>query len=1167
MKLKEIKLAGFKTFVDPTTIKVDAQLACIVGPNGCGKSNVTESIKWVLGSSSAKELRGGTMEDVIFYGSDTRQAVSRASAELFFDNSEGMAPQAWASYAEISVKRVIEKEKGSSYYINNTQVRRKDVADLFLGTGLGAKGYAIIGQNTVSQIIEAKPEELKNFLEEAAGVSQYKERRKETEYRLRDTKENLSRVEDLLREINQQITKLESQAETASKYNKHQENLKFQEAQVWALKKRDANESWDQIKILITKQQAELDQFTTALRDIEVNVENARQEHAEISNEINSAQAKFYEVNALVSDAENALNNIKNNLERLKITLVESEEKLKSHTTLIDEIEKGMEENQNLIQIENEKLSQHQQNAGADKARLVKVEAEYRVAIEKLELQQSESQKIYELINLESTRIDYINKSIEDLKTRKKQLYDESLTIKEKGESNDSAPLNHIGDIDNQITLADNELLEKKELLNRLEKETDSLNLLKDEHLKNFQQTEIQISTLSNFVESEMNDEVTSEFLNEVGIDKNRNIFKRVDIEKDWQKAVGFLLSEYASAYESKRIEPQSLKEIPTSIAVVYEGISSKTNTHNAKLTPLLTKISSKIPNINDVLIEWLCHTYITNEHDLEVNLQDLNFGEVLVDQSGNIHGKNFQVFRSENKTNSNKLINLKLLEDLKKDLPGHKKKLDNTISMTDEHIEKLGAIKKEVELLSEKKFTLIEEKNSINLEVNKQQQIEIHRQERVVNIGIEVQEADKKISGFMQELSQKQKSLDGHSKDKLNFQDILEELLKNKKTSEVQFESEREKVFARDKAEQEFMFNLKIHQNKHEDFIEKLTHNVNEKLRLEKLINDSHRQLNDKSSENQESMLKESLQGKEQAEKKLIKAREELLTKEANLKNLESTRLEKQHSLNPLTEKLQETKIQEREAQILFQQCCQEIEKTSFEENALLDAIDADTNVESIIEKCASLRLKMERLGPVNQAAIDELNSIQERKNYLQKQSDDLTEAMTTLEKAIKKIDSETREKLDITYKEVNKNFSEFFKRLFMGGKAELQLMGGEILDTGLQVSAQPPGKKNTTINLLSGGEKALTAISLIFALFKLNPSPFCVMDEVDAPLDDTNTGNFCSLVKEMAEKTQFLIVTHNRITMEISEQLVGVTQQELGVSRIVEVDMRDIDDMELAY
>ena len=1167
MKLKQIKLAGFKTFVDPTTIKVDAQLAAIVGPNGCGKSNVTESIKWVLGSSSAKELRGGTMEDVIFYGSDTRQAVSRASAELFFDNSEGMAPQAWASYAEISVKRVIEKEKGSTYYINNTQVRRKDVADLFLGTGLGAKGYAIIGQNTVSQIIEAKPEELKNFLEEAAGVSQYKERRKETEYRLRDTKDNLSRVEDLLREINQQITKLGSQAETASKYNKHQENLKFQEGQVWALKKRDANESWGKIKTLITNQQSELDQFTTALRNIEVNVENARQEHSDTSNEINSAQAKFYQVNALVSDAENSLNNIKNNLERLKIALVESEEKLISNTTSIEEIEKGMEENQNLIQIENEKLSQHQQNSGANKARLVEVEAEYRAAIAKLEVQQSENQKIHELINLESTRIDYINKSIEDLEVRKKQLHDESSIIKQKGSHNEHTPSSHIKDIDNQISSTDDELSKKKDLLNRLERETESLNLKKQEHLKKFQQTEVQITTLSSFVDIEINDEVTSKFLNKEGIDKNMNIFKKVDIEKVWERAVGFLLSEYTNAYENKRISPQSLKDIPASIAVVYKGSSSTVNKSNPKLTPLLSKIRSKEININDVLTEWLCHTYITNEQELESNLKDLKFGEILIDHLGNIHGKNFQVFRTENKANSNKLTNFMLLEDLKKDLPTHKENLDTAINITDEHIIKLGNLKNEVELLSEKKFNLIEEKNSINLEVNKLQQIEIHRQERVVNIDSEIEGAIKKIREFIGELNQKQDSLSAHKKDKLNYQDILEGLSKNKNALEKQFESERGRVVACEKGEQELIFNLKIYQNKHEDFFEKLTHNSNEKTHQEKLIEDAHRQLNDKSSENQESMLKKSLQEKEEAEKKLIKARETLLEKEANLKNLESTRLEKQHSLNPLTEKLQESKIQEREAQILFQQCCQEIEKISFEENALLDSIDTDTNVESIIEKCHSLRLKMERLGPVNQAAIDELNSIQERKNYLQKQSDDLTEAMATLENAIKKIDSETRRKLDTTYKEVNKNFNEFFKRLFIGGKAELQLLGGEILDTGLQVSAQPPGKKNTTINLLSGGEKALTAISLIFALFKLNPSPFCVMDEVDAPLDDTNTANFCSLVKEMADKTQFLIVTHNRITMEIAEQLVGVTQQELGVSRIVEVDMRDIDDMELAY
>jgi len=1167
LKLKQIKLAGFKTFVDPTTIKVDAQLASIVGPNGCGKSNVTESVKWVLGSSSAKELRGGTMEDVIFYGSDTRQPISRASVELFFDNSEGMAPQAWASYAEISVKRIIEKEKGSSYFINNSQVRRKDVADLFLGTGLGSKGYAIIGQNTVSQIIEAKPEELKNFLEEAAGVSQYKERRKETEYRLRDTKENLSRVEDLLREINQQVTRLESQAEIAAKYNKLQENLKFQEAQVWVLKKRDANESWSKIKARIENQQKELDQFTASLREIEVNVEKARQEHSDKSNEINTAQARFYEVNALVSDAENALNNIKNNLDRLKVTVVESEEKLNSHINAIQSIEKSMEENQSLIQIENEKLSKHQANASEDKARLVEIEAEYRASIEKLDIQQAESQKINELINLETTRIDYINKSIEDLQTRKAQLNEESKNIKQKIINKENIPSIDMEDINKQITVSDKELLEKKNLLSELEQETKNFNIQKEEHLRELQQTEIQITTLSNFVDSEIEDEVTNQFLKKIDIDKDRNIFKNVNIEKGWEKAIGFILADYASAYENKKISPNSLEEIPTNIAIVFGGDSGDSYDTNTKLNSVLSKINSKNQSINNVLVEWLCHTYITNINSIEGDLKQLKFGEILIDQSGNIYGKNFQVLRAENKSNSNKLANLKLLEDLKKALPLNKETLEKTIIAHNEHIEKVNKLKEDIDRLAEKKFDLIEEKNSINIEINKNQQIEIHRQERFVNIEKEIKDTDKKIDEFNNELSQKRESLDLHNKEKPNLENILNGLSESKKIAEENYEAERAKVLERDKIEQELIFNLKIYQNKHDDFVEKLNHNANEKSRLEKLIDESHIQLNDKSSENQETLLKESLLEKDQAEKILVKAREELITKEANLKNLETSRLEKQHSLNPLNEKLQESKIQEREGQILFEQCCQEIEKTSFHESELLDRIDSDASVESITEKCDAIRLKIERLGPVNQAAINELNSIQDRKQYLQKQSDDLTEAMNTLESAIKKIDNETREKLDTTYKEVNKNFNEFFKRLFTGGKAELQLLGDEILDTGLQVSAQPPGKKNTTINLLSGGEKALTAISLIFALFKLNPSPFCVMDEVDAPLDDTNTGNFCSLVKEMAEKTQFLIVTHNRITMEIAEQLIGVTQQELGVSRIVEVDMRDIDEMELAY
>ena len=359
MKLKQIKLAGFKSFVDQTTIKFNDKLGAIVGPNGCGKSNIAEAVKWVLGSSSAKELRGSTMEDVIFYGSETRQAVNRANVELIFDNAESRAPEEWSKYAEISVKRIIEKEKGSTYLINNTVVRRKDVADLFLGTGLGSKGYAIIAQNSITQIIEAKPEDLRGFLEEAAGVSKYKERRKETEYRLRDTKENLSRAHDLVQEIKAQATKLKSQAETANRYHKQQENLKFGQAQVWALKKRVTNEVWDLIKKKIESQTLELDQFTSKLRELESGVELARQDHTKTSDEINIFQAKFYEVNSIVSNAENALNNIKNNIERLTKAQNDSKQKIGEIILLEGELSKELKGNKDKIEAETERFESH----------------------------------------------------------------------------------------------------------------------------------------------------------------------------------------------------------------------------------------------------------------------------------------------------------------------------------------------------------------------------------------------------------------------------------------------------------------------------------------------------------------------------------------------------------------------------------------------------------------------------------------------------------------------------------------------------------------------------------------------------------------------------------------------------------------------------------------
>ena len=987
MKLKQIKLAGFKSFVDPTTIKFDEKLGAIVGPNGCGKSNIAEAVKWVLGSSSAKEMRGATMDDVIFYGSETRQAISRANVELIFDNTENRAPEEWAKYAEISVKRIIEKEKGSTYFINNTVVRRKDVADLFLGTGLGSRGYGIIAQNSITQIVEAKPEDLRGFLEEAAGVSKYKERRKETEFRLRDTKENLSRVQDLIHEIKLQATKLKSQAETANRYHKQQESLKFNQAQVWALKKRMTNEAWDVIKKKIEGQTLELDQFTAKLREIEASVELARQDHAKTTDEINTVQAKFYEVNSIVSNAENALNNIKNNIERLSKSQADSGQKIEELALLEDELNIEIKENEGKIEAESKRLENHTK-----------------------------------------------------LNTEKKEIF--------------------------------NSLDEKlKESLSKIEKARNE----RDVKSKELQETEIRISSLNDFINEDKNSANIDSWLNTAGIEKNQPILDQINIKDGWDTAFGYLLGEYVHAYESTNFDINALNERPNkSIILIDKDSQENSFKSNEKLISATSMIKAKDIHISNSLNEWLCNVYLSDENKIDEHRKMMSYGDMLIFKNGDIYGKTYQIIRSKNGANVNVLVRKKQLDELSSNLL---------------------SIKKSFEKANEE----------------------------------------------------------------------LNQIQEESKLKEEEFANKRNELFESDKLKQEIEFNIKLSTNKSSDLSEKIKNINNEKSDLEKIIEDTIVQLKDNSIEIFESDLKIKITEKEKAEEDLTAIREILTSKEEKLKVLEASRLEKQHSLSPLQEGLQEVRIEEREAKVIFEQCCSELEKSSLNEDELLIKLSAEDSIEDIEERCIKIAGKIERLGPVNLAAIEELDAIEKREGYLQKQMDDLTEASNTLEQAIRKIDIETREKLAQTYNAVNDNLNFYFQELFGGGRAKLELLGEQILDSGFQVVAQPPGKKNTTIVNLSGGEKAMTGIALVFALFKLNPAPFCIMDEVDAPLSDENLDKFCSIVKTMSEVTQIILVTHQKPTMEMTDQLIGVTSAEKGVSRVVEVTLQDVDKVEV--
>ncbi|MDA0731043.1 MAG: chromosome segregation protein SMC [Proteobacteria bacterium] len=1162
MKLRQIKLAGFKTFVDPTNIKLDGQLAGIVGPNGCGKSNIMESVKWVLGSSSAKEMRGESMDSVIFSGTDTRQAIGRASVELFFDNSLGSAPDEWAQYAEISVKRVIEKEKGSTYYINNTAVRRKDVADLFLGTGLGSHGYAIIGQNTISQIVEAKPEELKNYLEEAAGVSKYKERRKETEYRLRDTRDNLARVEDLQKEINQQISKLESQAQAAKRHNELQIKLKFVAAQIAVLKKITANETWQNTKTKVVQNEIELEKQTAQLRTIEAEVELLRQTHIKTNDAVSNSQAKFYEANAAVTNTENKLNNLKEKIQNLVKLKEGSALKLQEFDLLTTEYDLQLAETKKIFESEKQKLTEETANLAEIKDLFSAIENKYSTDNKKYNETNSQWLQLKERLNVESATIELTEKIIADLSNRTNLLKEELSQINVNISGLEKPEI--LKKLEIELASIKDSSQQKKSEYEALEKETLEKRDLAFEAKQKITETQLRINSLKQTINKQFNPETINNWLNEIGAPNNDNVFKQVKIKKGWEKALSILLGSRIQAFyhQDKVFKGPRPPHGLTLINNVDFNQVEQNNSENQAINLIEEAGNSIMP----ALKEWLSDVYFCNENDEQQEREKLKNGQLLLNKTGDIYGLTYQIFADDDEDNSNQLTRIADLENLEKKLPSFIKAsedLDEAYSLSKT---KLEDTKHMLINLDKQQVDVERQFNEANIEFNKKLSVVELNNKRRITIENDITSLDSEVQLNRNSLGNKNKLIEELKGQLINAETEKNKSEDEKHKSEQTYRNENEKLVGKEKLIQQIEFNIEINKNKINDLEDKSDRLVADKNNLINQLADTEEDSSSTELLQLQNDLKNSIEQKESAEKTLIEIKEEVAKVENSLREIESKRLELQHSLNPLQENLQQSKLDEREAKVIFEQRCSDINKLNQNEDEILSSLSENLPLQDYEKNYEGINARIERMGPVNLAAISELEVIRERQTYIQNQVDDLTQASKTLEDAIHKIDVETREKLKQTFDEVNENFTDFFKILFDGGKARLELLGHEILDTGIQVVAQPPGKKNTTIHLLSGGEKALTAIALVFALFKLNPAPFCLMDEVDAPLDDSNTERFSALVKKMAINTQFLFVSHNKITMEIAEQLIGVTMQEAGVSRIVEVDLQQIEKIEVA-
>ena len=1155
MRLTHLKLAGFKSFVDPTTVHLHGQRIGVVGPNGCGKSNVMESVRWVLGESSAKEMRADAMDAVIFNGSSNRKPISRASVELIFDNSFGGASGEWSQYAEISVKRVIERKKGSTYYINNTAVRRRDVADLFLGTGLGGRAYAIIGQNTISRIVEAKPEELRVFLEEAAGISKYKERRRETELRLRDTRENLTRVEDICRELQTQITRLESQAVVTQRYHAMQESLKLADGQYWLLKKRDASRGWEKTKASVEKLVIELEAKTAELRKSETGLEQSRQAFYDAGEAINTAQAAYYEANASVANLENQVKQNSEARDRMSLQLQQLDE------SLVRNAKTKAESNEKLAQLNADlaAASEKEQVARTTLAelqlKLPSVEADYRAAVDQMQASTQALLTANQRIQIDTNNVQHLNQSILESETQIKRLGD-ALNQLEMPDT-EGVEMAKQALAAAQTTVASTEQAIQKLRSNEetLQTNISSLREQQQQAQRSLGQAEAEVNSLEKIQQSLNSEGELSDWLSRQGLQDNARLWEKINIDDAWSLALEAVLGERLNALLA---EPQVDDRPPGALVIGFSGRSSKAATSNSALTPLISMVNDCEPAFQATLNDWLADIYLLNDGEDGISASEgLAPGERLVNKQGDVFSLGGVVYHGENTHLHGVIERQQLLGDLKKTLPA----LQSSVTQTANQLQEAEAELAQSRALQQQESTQLQSTmqslHQHQLDIAKLEQLRDASTAREKSLQADIEAAKTKHTQQLSNVSDKEVALQAIKSGIQQLETTKEADDAARQQADQAFNALRESVSEADKTHREFDFEIKIINNKINELNNKLNVINEEEASFNLRKNETEQALSITPMETLKANLAQAVTVKQSREVALSEARNQLESQEAELKELERVRMQNEQALNPMRDTLEQGRLNEQEARLHFEQCQAGLTGTGLDEAVLAADLEEDAKASSYANKTSQLQRQIDALGPVNLAAIQELDSETERKGYLDSQMQDLIEASETLEGAINKIDRETREKLLTTFNEANKHFGELFATLFGGGQAKLELLGEEILDTGLQVFAQPPGKKNTTIQLLSGGEKALTAIALVFALFRLNPAPFCLMDEVDAPLDDSNTERFCAMVKKMSEHTQFLFVSHNKITMEIAQQLIGVTMQESGVSRIVDVDI----------
>ncbi|NOS73607.1 MAG: chromosome segregation protein SMC [Methyloglobulus sp.] len=1160
MKLEKIKLSGFKSFVDPTVIPIHGNLTAIVGPNGCGKSNIIDAIRWVMGESSAKHLRGGSMADVIFNGSSTRKPVSTASVELVFDNSEGKLGGEYAQYNSIAIKRQVSRDGQSLYMLNGARCRRKDITDIFLGTGLGSRSYAIIEQGTISRMVEAKPEDLRVHIEEAAGISKYKERRSETETRMKHTRENLERLDDLRDEVDKQIKHLQKQAEKAEKYTELKKQERQFKLELLAMRWNIYHQAAQDMDAKLQAVALEHNRLFEQLRDLNTTIETKRGAYKTQQQHLDKVQADYYTSVAEVSSLEQTIKYTETSHEQALLEIKRSQEQADTSHNEIETDLLALESIKQAI-LEAEAALETSEDHEQETTQLYReYQQQKNTWQEQWETYRTESSKFREQAEIQRVKITQLDSLNQQLQSRMDKLHAESSELSASEFHSDIEALAETIDIlETQRADLHGQLEQHRQQIQDLREQVKQSQNELHTHRSEIQHVKGKITSLELLQQHAMgkDNKKLGVWLGQMGLANNKRLAEFLEVAPGWENAVETVLGSNLEAICTDSASPfiSELHQLHDSSITLFETDAKVSVEASGPQIRLVDKVSAQW-NLSPLLSGIYCADNIEAARNLSLQLKSY---ESVITQDGAWFGPGWISIKNTKDSKSGVLQREKELRSLKQrqeDLHLAIETLEDQLQTAEQRLKEVEANREAIQqqhtILGTELSQKQAEASALSARLEQQQRRLEHINNEKSQLIEELSENAEKLASVKSLLSEAE-TISMHQEDnRQNLESVNHELQNQLHHSEQSANEAKQQVFSI-KAKLESLRSSETLTSKQ---IERLQQQQQQALnRIAELKDKLQQTLAPIDGEKKQLELLSI--NKQQLEAQLKTQRLSLEVIEAEITGLSEQQTRTERDLEKQKESLYALRMELQESTVRQQTVNEQLKEVDANAEDVLKTLPEDAQEPIWKRKVDDLTGQIERLGTINLTAIEEFQAQSERMNFLNEQHADLTEALNTLDQAISKIDKESKLRFQETFDKINTGLQEKFPKLFGGGQAYLQLTEDDLLESGVNIIARPPGKRNSSIHLLSGGEKALTAVALVFSIFELNPAPFCLLDEVDAPLDDANVGRFSQMVEDMSESVQFLYISHNKVTMEIAKQLAGVTMKEPGVSRMVAVDI----------